>query len=159
MKPVAIVLLSVPRIPFLWNRRRLFPTKACPLLRLLRCQLQRRAKVRQPPAPRLPPPPPARKARPVAALPASALPRSAALRHNTVHSATAFGGLIGGLIRSKKKSLEEAVSRINASGYEVVCVLPESVPFLVSLLYSIILGLTLFMICPSPGYIIIARQR
>ena len=78
--------------------------------------------------------------------------------HNRLYRANMSGGILGWLGTSSKRSLGAAMFRANRDGFEVVLVVLDTTNLLRNLLYLIILCLTLFIWCPAPGYLVIARR-
>ncbi len=77
--------------------------------------------------------------------------------YNRIYRANLTGGIVGWLGVSAKRSLANAIAKANDDGFEVVFIVEDSNNLLKSILYFIILVLTLFIWCPAPGFLIIVR--
>jgi ketosteroid isomerase-like protein len=76
---------------------------------------------------------------------------------NNVYRVNLSSGLVGQLITSPKRGLEQCISQASAQGEEVMFVLRDRMNVLQLLINLVILILTLFMWCPAPGYLIVTR--
>ena len=77
---------------------------------------------------------------------------------NQIYRANLSGGLAG-LFTSSKNSLGDAIHRANGNDQEVVCVIPDTVNLMTTILYSVILVVTLLIWCPAPGYLVVTRTK
>ncbi len=76
---------------------------------------------------------------------------------NGIHRVNLSGGIIGWLMTSPKRALAKCFKDISDQQEEVVFVLGDQINILQMLVYLVILGLTLFLWCPSPGYLVVSR--
>lgn len=78
---------------------------------------------------------------------------------NRVHRVSLQGGIIGSLVNSHKRALEQLLYQVNACGEEVCFVVPDQYGTGRMLLNLLILLLTLLLWCPAPGYLVITKAK
>ena len=81
------------------------------------------------------------------------------MKENKVFNVTLNGGIIGLLADSPQRKLNNAISKANASGWNVVQVIPaDSGNIFLNILRSLLLVITIFLFTTANGYYLILER-
>jgi hypothetical protein len=76
---------------------------------------------------------------------------------NGIYRVNLSGGIIGWLMTSPKRALAKCFDEVGENQEEVVFVLGDQMNLVQTIVYTVVLLLTLLLWCPSPGYLVVSK--